>query len=95
MSAITTLNTVEHHIGGKSTAGDSTRRSTIWNPATGEPQAEVLLAEANDVDLAVRSAKIAFESWREVSLAVRARVMFAFRELLVREADVLARHDRL
>jgi malonate-semialdehyde dehydrogenase (acetylating)/methylmalonate-semialdehyde dehydrogenase len=91
MSAITTLNTVEHHIGGKSTAGDSTRRSTIWNPATGEPQAEVVLAEANDVELAVRTAKTAFESWREASLAVRARVMFAFRELLVREADALAR----
>jgi malonate-semialdehyde dehydrogenase (acetylating)/methylmalonate-semialdehyde dehydrogenase len=86
-----TRTTIEHYIGGAPTAGDSTRRSPVWEPATGSVQAEVLLAEQSDVDRAVRAAKTAFESWGEVSLARRARTMFAFRELVHRHTDDLAR----
>jgi malonate-semialdehyde dehydrogenase (acetylating)/methylmalonate-semialdehyde dehydrogenase len=86
-----TLTTIEHHIAGALTPGDSTRRSPVWEPASGEVQAEVLLAEPSDVDHAVQAAKAAFESWSEVSLARRARVMFAFRELVHAHTDDLAR----
>jgi malonate-semialdehyde dehydrogenase (acetylating) / methylmalonate-semialdehyde dehydrogenase len=89
--AVTASRTIEHHIAGAPTSGDSTRRSPVWNPATGERQAEVLLAEPSDVDRAVEAAKQAFLSWSEVSLARRARIMFAFRELVNRHADELAR----
>jgi malonate-semialdehyde dehydrogenase (acetylating)/methylmalonate-semialdehyde dehydrogenase len=51
----------------------------------------VLLAEPSDVDRAVQAAKEAFESWGEVSLARRARIMFAFRDLVDRHTDELAR----
>jgi malonate-semialdehyde dehydrogenase (acetylating)/methylmalonate-semialdehyde dehydrogenase len=91
MSTTTRLRTVQHRIGGVDTAGDSTRRSPIWDPASGLQQAEVLLAEASDVDRAVRAARAAFERWRDVSLARRARVMFAFRNLVDQHADELAR----
>ena len=57
---------IEHRIGGHETAGDSTRTSPIWDPATGPQQAEVLLAEPSDVDAAVQAARTAFESWRAV-----------------------------
>jgi malonate-semialdehyde dehydrogenase (acetylating) / methylmalonate-semialdehyde dehydrogenase len=87
----TGLKTIEHHIAGARTAGDSSRRSPVWNPATGERQAEVLLADVADVDRAVAAAKEAFATWSEVSLARRARIMFAFRELVDRHTDDLAR----
>jgi malonate-semialdehyde dehydrogenase (acetylating) / methylmalonate-semialdehyde dehydrogenase len=82
---------IDHWIGGAHSSADSTRRATIWNPATGHPQAEVLLADPADVDHAVRAAHNAFGPWRETSLAIRARIMFRFRELLAQHADELAR----
>ena len=91
MSTETALRTIEHHIGGQPTRGGSSRRSTVWNPATGEPQASVLLAEPSDVDRAVVAARDAFQEWGGASLARRARVMFAFRNLLEAHTDELAR----
>jgi malonate-semialdehyde dehydrogenase (acetylating) / methylmalonate-semialdehyde dehydrogenase len=87
----TALRTVQHVIGGRETAGASTRTSPVWDPATGEQQAQVVLAEPADVDAAVTAAREAFETWREVSLTRRARVMFAFRDLVERHTDDLAR----
>jgi len=87
----TALRTIQHTIGGESTAGVSTRTSPVYDPATGNEQAHVLLAEAADVDRAVQAARRAFETWGEVSLTRRARVMFRFRELVDRHTDDLAR----
>jgi malonate-semialdehyde dehydrogenase (acetylating)/methylmalonate-semialdehyde dehydrogenase len=84
------VKTIEHWIGGAETSGASTRRGRVWNPATGEQQAEVLLAEASDVDAAVQAARKAFETWRDVSLVRRSRVMFAFRDLVDRNLNKLA-----
>jgi malonate-semialdehyde dehydrogenase (acetylating)/methylmalonate-semialdehyde dehydrogenase len=86
-----TLRTIQHRIGGAETAGDATRTAPVWNPATGEQQAEVLLAEPADVDRAVQAARTAFESWGDVSLTRRARVMFKFRDLVERHIDDIAR----
>ncbi len=84
------MRTIEHWIGGHSSAGASTRTADVWNPATGQVQARVLLAESADVDAAVQTAKKAFDSWLEVSITRRARIMFAFRELIERNLDELA-----
>jgi malonate-semialdehyde dehydrogenase (acetylating)/methylmalonate-semialdehyde dehydrogenase len=91
MNTATTLKTIRHHIAGQEIDGDAGRRSVVWNPATGQPQAEVLLAEPADVDRAVQAAKAAFATWSEVSMARRARIMFAFRDLAARHTDELAR----
>jgi malonate-semialdehyde dehydrogenase (acetylating)/methylmalonate-semialdehyde dehydrogenase len=74
--------TIEHWIGGSSTVGSSTRRSPVFNPATGQQQAEVVLAETADVDAAVAAAKAAFASWSQASLSKRSKVLFAFREIV-------------
>jgi malonate-semialdehyde dehydrogenase (acetylating)/methylmalonate-semialdehyde dehydrogenase len=87
----TALKTVQHVIGGQETAGRSTRTSPVWNPATGEHQAQVLLGEPADVDAAVTAASEAFDAWGDVSVTRRARVMFAFRNLVEKHADDLAR----
>ena len=62
------MRTVEHWIDGVATAGDSTRTSPIWNPATGEQQARGGAGQPSDVDRDVAAAAAAFESWRETSL---------------------------
>ncbi|MFJ9786239.1 CoA-acylating methylmalonate-semialdehyde dehydrogenase [Amycolatopsis sp. NPDC101161] len=85
------MNTIEHWINGTATAAGSTRTAPVFDPATGKQQAEVLLAETSDVDTAVAAASKAFESWGDSSLSQRTKVMFAFRELLVRHEDELAR----
>jgi malonate-semialdehyde dehydrogenase (acetylating)/methylmalonate-semialdehyde dehydrogenase len=82
--------TIEHWIGGQFTAGSSTRRGPVYNPATGQQQHEVVLASVADVDSAVATAKAAFESWSQASLSKRTKVLFAFRELVNANVDALA-----
>jgi malonate-semialdehyde dehydrogenase (acetylating)/methylmalonate-semialdehyde dehydrogenase len=62
----------------------------VWNPATGEQQAEVVLAEEQDVRSAVAAAREAFGEWSQSSLSRRTKVLFAFRELLSSRAGELA-----
>jgi malonate-semialdehyde dehydrogenase (acetylating)/methylmalonate-semialdehyde dehydrogenase len=76
------LRTITHWIGGKPATGSSDRTSPVWNPATGEQQAEVALASVEDVDTAVQAAKAAFEKWSQSSLSQRTKVLFRFRELV-------------
>jgi len=45
---------VTHWIGGKPATGLATRTAPVYNPATGAVSRTVLLAEAADVDAAVR-----------------------------------------
>jgi malonate-semialdehyde dehydrogenase (acetylating)/methylmalonate-semialdehyde dehydrogenase len=76
------MRTIEHWVGGKATAGNGERRGRVWNPATGEQQAEVALASRADVDDAVRAAAMAYGEWSQASLSQRSKVLFAFRELV-------------
>ncbi|WP_033262596.1 CoA-acylating methylmalonate-semialdehyde dehydrogenase [Amycolatopsis vancoresmycina] len=85
------MHTIEHWINGTATPAGSTRTAPVHDPATGRQQAAVLLAEPSDVDTAVAAAGKAFEQWGTSSLSQRTKVMFAFRELLVRHEDELAR----
>ncbi len=73
---------IGHWIDGRMVEGSSGRTATVWNPATGEAQAEVHLASSTEVDAAVRSALAALPEWRSTSLARRAEVMFRLRELI-------------
>jgi len=84
------VKTIEHWIGGKATAAASTRTSPVWNPATGQQQANVLLATKADVGEAVSVAAAAFEDWSQASLSARTKVLFAFRELVNQHQDAFA-----
>ncbi len=76
------MRTIDHWIAGKPTPGNGERRGRVWNPATGEQQAEVVLAAREDVDTAVAAAADAFATWSQASLSQRTKVLFAFRELV-------------
>jgi malonate-semialdehyde dehydrogenase (acetylating)/methylmalonate-semialdehyde dehydrogenase len=73
---------INHWIGGQTVAGTSGRTGPVWNPATGERQAEVDLASVEEVDAAVGAATAAFPAWRATSLSRRSEVMFHLRELV-------------
>ena len=82
---------IVHWVDGKPWDGTSTRFANVTNPATGAVTGLVALASATDVDRAVRGARSAAYDWRLVSLNRRARVLFAFRELLeARKHDLAA-----
>ncbi|MGY0232293.1 CoA-acylating methylmalonate-semialdehyde dehydrogenase [Longispora urticae] len=73
---------VTHWIDGAAVPGTGDRRLPVWDPATGEQQAEVLAATPAEVRAAVDSALAAQPGWRAASLSRRAEVMFRFRELV-------------
>src|SRR6202453_4745585 len=73
---------VTHWIGGKPWTGEADRRGDIYTPATGHISGTVDFATKQDVDDAVKTATEAAKSWGRVSLAKRATVLFAFRELV-------------
>jgi malonate-semialdehyde dehydrogenase (acetylating)/methylmalonate-semialdehyde dehydrogenase len=85
------MRTIEHWIGGKHVSMPGGRMGDVYNPALGAPQAQVYLATSDEVDAAVQAALDAFESWGESSVTARARIMFAFRELLVKHELDLAK----
>ena len=90
MRTMEQVRTIEHWIGGTQTPGMSTRHAPVWNPATGEQQAQVLLANTRDVDEAVRAAATAFEKWSQSSLSARSKILFKFRELVNARIEELA-----
>ena len=86
------MRTIGHWVGGKPIDADGAtgRSGPVHDPATGEQTARVAFADAATVDAAVATAKEAFASWRETSLAARSRILFAFRELVDRHRKELA-----
>ena len=81
---------LQHWIDGRLTPGSSGRTAPVFNPATGQQTAEVELAGADDLKMAVASAVTASKAWRSASLSKRAAVLFSFRELLHARTDELA-----
>ena len=73
---------VNHWIGGQLVASASGRSANVWDPATGEVQAQVDLANEDEVAHAIDVAKSAFPEWRATALSRRAEVMFKLRELV-------------
>ncbi|PVG83168.1 methylmalonate-semialdehyde dehydrogenase (CoA acylating) [Nocardioides gansuensis] len=84
------MRTIEHWIGGTRSTAGSSRTSPVWNPATGEEQAEVLLASAADVDHAIAVARDAFDTWSQSSLSARTKILFRFQHLVEANLDRLA-----
>ncbi|MEU7906827.1 CoA-acylating methylmalonate-semialdehyde dehydrogenase [Actinoplanes sp. NPDC049118] len=73
---------IKHWLDGAAVSGGGGRRLPVWDPATGEQQAYVVAATADETARAVASAARAFPEWRAASLSRRSEVMFRFRELV-------------
>ncbi len=85
-----TVPVLPHWIDGARRESASGRTAPVYNPATGEVQAHVALADEAEVAEAIASARRGFEVWSELSMAKRQTVIFKFRELLVAKKSELA-----
>ena len=81
---------VGHWINGATQRGSGSRSQTVWNPTTGAPARQVLLASEADVNAAVAAAAAAQPAWGDLPPLRRARVMNNFLALLNQHKDSLA-----
>ncbi len=88
--AYTATAELTHWIAGATQRGSALRSQTVWNPTTGEPARQVLLASVDDVDAAVAAARAAQPAWGDMPAIRRARVLNAFLALLNEHRDALA-----
>ncbi len=79
-----------HWINGQMVEGTSGRYADVYNPATGEVQAQVALATKAELDDAVAKAAEAQKAWGATNPQKRGRVMMALVGLLNRDMDKLA-----
>src|SRR5512134_1739944 len=86
-----TITRIPHWIGGKRVDGTSGRSGPVYNPATGRQSGAVDLASVEEVDAAVRTAADVLPAWRATSIARRAELFFAIRELFHAHREDIAR----
>jgi len=89
------MRSIGHFIGGKAVKGNSGRVADVYEPMTGEVQAQVALATKAELRAAVENAKAAQPAWAATNPQRRARVFMKFLELVARDngamAEMLAR----
>ncbi|PTH59196.1 CoA-acylating methylmalonate-semialdehyde dehydrogenase [Staphylococcus agnetis] len=81
---------LKNYIGGQWVASQATETIDVVNPATKELIAKVPVSTREELDHAAEVAHQAFESWKEVSVPKRARILFKFQQLLLENKDELA-----
>ncbi|ROZ62178.1 CoA-acylating methylmalonate-semialdehyde dehydrogenase [Kocuria soli] len=82
--------TLTHYSGGAHVKGTSGRFSDVYNPSTGEVQARLPLADADEVRAVVDTAAQAQPAWTATSPAKRARILSRFVDLVERDMEELA-----
>src|ERR1700724_3538078 len=85
---------VHLRIGGERRASGSGGVYQHVNPATGQPDAEIPLAGAAEVDEAARTAHAAFAGWRATRPAERRRLLVRLAGLIDGDAAEIARRGR-
>ncbi|WP_231471481.1 CoA-acylating methylmalonate-semialdehyde dehydrogenase [Novosphingobium sp. CECT 9465] len=84
------MRTITHFIAGAAAPVAGARTGDVYNPSTGQVQAQVELASPATLDQAVADAKAAQVAWAAQNPQRRARVMFRFKELIEKHMDELA-----
>jgi malonate-semialdehyde dehydrogenase (acetylating)/methylmalonate-semialdehyde dehydrogenase len=82
ISRVVAMKRISHWVDGKVVEGTSGRFGSVFDPATGQEQAQVDLASTAEVDAVVASSLAAAASWRATGLSRRAEIMFRLRELV-------------
>jgi malonate-semialdehyde dehydrogenase (acetylating) / methylmalonate-semialdehyde dehydrogenase len=85
------METLGHWVGGKAVDEPAARTGEVFDPATGQVRRQVALASSDTVAAAVLTDRKGWgKTWRASTLTQRARVLFAFRELVASHLDELA-----
>ncbi|MFE8699480.1 aldehyde dehydrogenase family protein [Cytobacillus sp. FJAT-54145] len=84
-------------INGEFVESTSQKTFDTYNPATGEVLATVYEANANDIDLAVKAARKAFDEgpWSKMGTAERSRLMYKLADLMEEHGADLAQLETL
>ena len=86
----TTTTTIGHWIDGTHVESASGTTAPVYDPALGVATKQVALANEDEIQAAIASAKAAFPKWANLSLAKRQAILFSFREILNRDKAELA-----
>lgn len=79
-----------HYVGGTHCEGSSGRFADVYNPSTGQVQAQVPLASADEVREVIANAAEAQVKWAATNPQKRARILHRFVDLVNQNADELA-----
>ncbi|PAF18705.1 aldehyde dehydrogenase family protein [Terribacillus saccharophilus] len=85
------------YINGEFVASATEKTFDSYNPATGEVLATVYEAGVEDIDRAVKAARLAFDEgpWSTMTAAERSRIMYKLADLMEENADALAQLETL
>jgi acyl-CoA reductase-like NAD-dependent aldehyde dehydrogenase len=92
---MTMLATVDLVVDGHARPARGGQRTTVLDPATGSPLADVAAAGTDDVDDAVAAARAAQPAWSRLSPRQRGQHLFAVAAVVRAHADDLARTESL
>ena len=85
------LPVMKPYIGGEWIDSESQKFTTIYDPSTGKPIAQVPQCTAAEVEKAVSAAKAAFPAWKNTPVRTRAGIMMKLRGLIERDKEELTR----
>jgi malonate-semialdehyde dehydrogenase (acetylating) / methylmalonate-semialdehyde dehydrogenase len=86
-----TVSDIPMLVGGKWITSSSLRKGDIYNPSLGTTIARVPLATAAETASAVEAAHAALPAWSATPVVERVRLLFKYRELLLRDFDKIAK----
>ena len=86
-----TLPVMKPYIGGEWIESESQKYTTIYDPSTGKPIAQVPQCTAAEVEKAIAAAKAAYPAWKNVPVRNRASIMMKLRNLIERDKEELTR----
>ena len=81
---------INNYIDGKTNIGKSKNYLPVYNPATGDIQAEVVLSNKEDFDEVIQSSKKSFNEWSKLTPLNRSRILQKYKQLLEKNKDELA-----
>ena len=81
---------ITHWIDGAKSESTTERWGKVFNPATGQVQAEIPFATDAEIEQTIAVARRAAASWGSASLSARTEVMFSFRHLVHARRDEIA-----
>ena len=78
----TKVRKLKNYINGEWVESKTAQYEDVYNPATKEVIAQVPLSTKEEVDFAAEVAQKAFETWKNVPVQKRARILFNYQQLL-------------
>ena len=85
------LPVMKPYIGGEWIESESQKYTTIYDPSTGKPIAQVPQCTAGEVEKAIAAAKAAYPAWKNTPVRNRANIMMKLRNLIERDKEELTR----